>query len=129
MACAELVLPGNFDEGHHGGSGLGSDCAHTVSLYRQKLEVVQGWSSVLLSGAIGRCGRRVRCRGEAWLKVLPVRKTHRQECLCHLDGCQAFLMEVLCYRGRGPSVLRGVKAHDEESVVVATGPNGVGLQS
>ena len=43
MACAELVLPGDFDHCHHGGSGLGSDCAHTVSLYRQELEVVQGW--------------------------------------------------------------------------------------
>lgn len=42
VACAELVLPGDFDHCHHGGSGLGSDCAHTVSLYRQELEVVQG---------------------------------------------------------------------------------------
>ena len=42
MACAELVLPGDFDHCHHGGSGLGSDRAHTVSLYRQELEVVQG---------------------------------------------------------------------------------------
>jgi hypothetical protein len=125
MACAELVLPGNFDEGHHGGSGLGSDCAHTVSLYRQKLEVVQGWSSVLAEG----CGRRVRCRGEALLKVLPVRKTHKQGCLCHLDGCHAFVIGGALLPGQRPFGAQGVKAHDEESVVVATGPNGVGLQS
>ena len=41
MACAELVLPGDFDHSHHGGSGLGSGCAHTVSLYRQELGEVQ----------------------------------------------------------------------------------------
>ena len=41
MACAELVLPGDFDHCHHGGSGLGSGCAHTVSLYRQELGEVQ----------------------------------------------------------------------------------------
>ena len=51
MACAELVLPGDFDHSHHGGSGLGSDCAHTVSLYRQELEVVQG----CFGAAVGRC--------------------------------------------------------------------------
>ena len=50
MACAELVLPGDFDHCHHGGPGLGSDRAHTVSLYRQELEVVQEWFSVLLGG-------------------------------------------------------------------------------
>jgi len=42
MARAELVLPGDFDHSHHGGSGLGSGCAHTVSLYRQELGEVQG---------------------------------------------------------------------------------------
>jgi hypothetical protein len=42
MTCAELVLPGDFDHSHHGGSGLGSGCAHTVSLYRQELGEVQG---------------------------------------------------------------------------------------
>jgi hypothetical protein len=35
------------------------------------------------------------------LEVLQGRKAHRQECLCHLDGCQAFVVEVLCYRGTG----------------------------
>ncbi len=77
MACAELVLPGDFDHGHHGGSGFGSDCAHTVSLYRQELGEVQG------------VGGRGRWEGGGWLEVLLGRTAHRQECRCHLDGCQA----------------------------------------
>ena len=47
----------SFDHRHHGGSGFGSDCAHTVSLYRQEMEVVQGcfgvsverWSGTITS--------------------------------------------------------------------------------
>ena len=92
MACAELVLPGDFDHGHHGGSGLGSDCAHTVSLYRQELEVVQrGFERFAWRG-----DWRVRCRVEACLETLLGRTAHRQECLCHLERCQAFDMAMLC---------------------------------
>ena len=86
MACAELVLPGDFDHCHHGGSGLGSACAHTVSLYRQELGEGQGVGGRWLGE------HRARCGGSAWLEVLQGRKAHRQECLCHLDGCQAFVV-------------------------------------
>ena len=61
MACAELVLPGDFDHCHHGGSGLGSDRAHTVSLYRQELEVVQGvWAGFRWQAGAYRRGCLVR---------------------------------------------------------------------
>ena len=94
MACAELVLPGDFDHSHHGGSGLGSGCAHTVSLYRQELEEVQEVEG-------GRAGRSAGAMPwGSWLEVLQGRKAHRQECLCHLDGCQAFVVGGALLPGR-----------------------------
>ncbi len=41
-----------------------------VSLYRQELEVVQGWFSVLLGGS----DRQVRCRMDAWLRYCRIEK-------------------------------------------------------
>jgi hypothetical protein len=71
MACTELVLPGDFDEGHHGGSRLGSDCAHTAS-------VSAGIGSG--SGRFGRWGGAISGCDAVWkpnLKVLLDRKAHR----------------------------------------------------
>ena len=95
MACAELVLPGDFDHSHHGGSGLGSGRAHTVSLYRQELEEVQEVEG-------GRAGRSaVRCRGGACWKCCKVeRRTGRSACATW-TGAKHLWLEVLCHRRAG----------------------------
>ena len=135
MACTELVIPGDFDEGHHGGSRLGSDRAHTVSLYRQELEVVQGrfgrWG-----GAISRCDA-------VWkpnLKVLLDRKAHRPfgsqgkpRVPVPLERVPSMSLVVRCYAGTGRIACAtfhgiGMGPMTRKSVVVATGSNGVRLR-
>ena len=88
MARAELVLPGDFDHCHHGGSGLGSGCAHTVSLYRQEWERFRGVGDRRCD-AVGVHGWKC-CRVE--------RRTGRSACATW-TGAKHLWLEVLCYRG------------------------------
>jgi hypothetical protein len=83
---------------------------------------------VVQGGHLHGDGSAVRRRVEAWLEVSPGKKAHRQECLCHLERCEAFVMAALI---TGVQALRSSgqhEAHDERSVVVATASNGVRLQ-